>query len=418
MHAHSPAVKSPAASGKADLSHLLAVHPYPSAPAVVHGTRATFAGISSQNAGSVPQMRAYVFGEHGWLEEEASQSRREDVEPMHEEPGWRVPASSASMSTPPSEAPLVSAVLRDDLAGLSALLKRLSAAALINAEDATGSSALDHAVDRKNFEAVKLLVRHGAKFDDVQLLDPQLLFDLITAGDMEFAREVAAYRQRVKALYHRPDDHLTMKDTLFLAITAGDVVLVSLIADAQLFALRDQGGANALHYAVISPNPLMLTSLLARLPADAHQKRQLLNLGRADGRTPLMQAIRSNRSTAVAVLLRAGASPDVVDVNIRHGDALVGAPSEESLVVGLALCDVHLCGAVPLGGLGTPEGDRLSLSLSRFTGLLVPAGRDRAAAGRGASQGRGRPMTCMCRWCTSCPPSVPLLTTIRNPPSG
>lgn len=329
MHAHSSAVQAPAASGKADLLHMLAAQPYPAAPAVMPGARATVACVSSQNTGPGPLMKTYVFGEYGWLEEQASQAWRKDAEPMHEEPGWRAPASSASVSTPPSEVPLVSAILRDDLPGLSALLKRPSPSAPIDAEDATGRSALDYAVDRKNFEAVKLLVRHGAKFDDQQLLDPQLLFRLISAGDIEFAREVATYRQRVKGLYHLPDDHLTMKETLFLAIMAGDVALVSLLADAQLFALRDQGGANALHYAVNSRNPMMLSALLARLPADPHQKRQLLNMGRTDGRTPLMQAIRSNRSTAVVVLLRAGASPDVTD---GKGDSALHKAAREGLL--------------------------------------------------------------------------------------
>ena len=329
MHTHSSPVQSAAASGKADLLSMLVVHPYLAAPALVPGTQTSVAGVASQNTGPAPLMKTYRFGEYGWLEEQASQPRRKDVEPMHEEPGWRAPPSSASVPATPPEMPLVGAILRDDLAGLAAWLKRPSAAALIDAEDATGSSALDYAVERKNFEAVKLLVRHGARFDDEQLLDPQLLFSLISAGDNEFAREVAAYRQRIKPLYELPDDHLTMKETLFLAIMAGDVALVSLLADAQLFALRDQGGANALHYGVISPNPIMLSSLLARLPADAHQKRLLLNMGRIDGRTPLMQATRSNRSTAVAVLLRAGASPDVAD---GKGDSALHKAAREGLL--------------------------------------------------------------------------------------
>src|SRR6218665_3010786 len=34
------------------------------------------------------------------------------------------------------------------------------------------------------------------------------------------------------------------------------------------------------------------------------------------------------------------------------------------------------------------------------------------------SQGRGPPIPCRCRWWISCPPSPPVLTTMRKPPTG
>ena len=251
------------------------------------------------------------------------------AEPLHSQPAWNVPGTASATYVPPPDLRLINAVLRDDLPGLVMLLNQDAVAVPLDVEDVTGRSALDHALERKNFQAAQLLVRHGAKCADDDLLQPQLLVDLIMAGEMSFARDVAASRRRLTANHHLPDDHRQLQEAVFKSIAAGDVDLVALLADPRLFELHDSLGANALHYGVISPNPQMLPSLLTRLPLDEQQKRQLLNRGRIDGRTPLIQATLSNRPTAVAVMLRAGASPDMVD---RKGDSALHKAAREGLL--------------------------------------------------------------------------------------
>lgn len=313
--------------GAADLLSMLS-HPYPAAPPLGPGHPQGHPGSTTNTAnGPAPFMKTFVLNDQGWLGEENPSPQRE---PVHREPEWRLPEAPAATVAASAARRLTDAVLRGDLQGLSALLNEPATIAQINAEDGAGKSALDHALDRKDFRAARLLVRHGARFIDDHLLQPKLLVNLINANELEFAKEVANYRQRVKANYHLPHDHQMMQSALFMSIIAGDAELaVLLVPGGQIFELRDPLGGGVLHYGAISANPLMLPSLLARMPADLQPRRAILNAARNDGRTPLIQAVLSNRPTALAALLRAGAGVDLSD---RKGDTALHKAAREGML--------------------------------------------------------------------------------------
>ena len=289
---------------------------YPHYGSVIHPPPALPAASATQpphQKSSPPAMKAFTVNSIGRWSEQPAASSSLSAEVVQREPVWRG-QPPAEIVAQPQMTP-IDAVLGNQAAQLVRLLNDPVIVATIDAEDDSGRSALDHALERRNFPLARLLVRQGAKVADDMALDAGLLSDMIAAGEMHLALEVAKLRRHLigNGDNDMPQAMQRWQAPLFKAIVAGNVDLVRQLADPQTLALRDRLGGNALHFAAHSPDPLMLASLLARLPNEARHRAQILDAVRTDGRTPLVQAVIAGRPTAVTALLRAGAYVDAVD---------------------------------------------------------------------------------------------------------
>ncbi len=279
--------------------------PFFAQPGIQRVEASSWSCLSPPVAGEAPVMQTLAL-EREWPIQHFPPATFGPVLPAHGEPALTVRTSPER---------LIAAVRRADFPVIAEHLADPAVRAAIDTEDDSGRSALDHALENKAFRLARVLVQHGARIADEELLDQQLLVDLINADELAFARDVARARQRLMASQNAPppDNELALQPALTMAILIGDVELVSLLLSPLSFTLRDNMGNTLLHFGVAAANPRMLPSLLAHLPADQLQRQSMLDAKRVDGRTPLLQAVVSNRPTAAGVLLRAGATIDAVD---------------------------------------------------------------------------------------------------------
>ena len=274
----------------------------------------------------LPVMKAFMVNDIGRWNEQVPAEAAKTSEPDHRESGLRTYTGAAER---PPASRLIDAVVHDRADQVTRWLNGGATRGDIDAEDDTGRSALDHALEQRKFPVARLLVRHGARVADDMAFDAVLLNDLIVAGEMPLARELANLRLKLLQTAGNafPDEVQRWQVPLFQAIRSGDLELLRLLVTPAMLAVRDRMGGNALHFATNSPNEQLLAILLSLLPTDAAQRQRILDAPRVDGYTPLIQAVIANRPTAVAVLLRAGAAVDAVDVNgdsALHKAARVG----------------------------------------------------------------------------------------------
>lgn len=210
-----------------------------------------------------PAMKAFTVNTIGRWSELPAAASFTSVETVQREPDWRSQPAVEVAARP--WLTLIDAVLGNQAVQLARLLNDPAIVAHIDAEDETGRSALDHALERRNFPLARQLVRLGAKIADDITLDAGLLIDLIAAGEMHLALEVTKLRLTLTRNSHNdsPKEVQRWQVPLFMAIRAGNLGLVRQLADPQTLKLRDRVGGNALHFAASSPAPLVLASLLA-----------------------------------------------------------------------------------------------------------------------------------------------------------
>lgn len=261
---------------------------------------------------SPPLIKAFTVDSIGRWSEQPAATSSSSTEVVQGEPVWRRRPADEVAAQP--QLMLIDAVLGNQAGQLAQLLNDPEIVTHIDTEDETGSSALDHALERRNFPFARLLLGQGAKVADDMALDAALLSDLIAAGEMHLALEVTKLRRNLtENARESPQEFQRWQVPLFKAICAGHVGLVRQLADPQALQFRDRLGGNVLHFATHSPESLVLASLLARLPDEPLHRARILEAVRTDGRTPLIEGVIASRPTAVAALLRAGAQVDAVD---------------------------------------------------------------------------------------------------------
>ena len=228
-----------------------------------------------------------------------------------------LPILAALLSATPASAAdnaLVAAAKKDDLAAVRRLLQQ---GAAVNVSEADGSTALHWAVESDNLEMTRLLLKAGADVKRANRYGMTPLHLAAVNGNVVVMRDLLDAGANPNAVLPEGET------VLMTAARTGSAEAVTLLLDrgADVNPQDRWYGESALMWAAAQNHGETVRVLIARgAPVDSRSTLQEISNRRAGQNilslgnwTPLMYAARENALDAGRVLVKAGAGLDLVD---------------------------------------------------------------------------------------------------------
>jgi ankyrin repeat protein len=191
----------------------------------------------------------------------------------------------------------------------------LDSGADINAADSTGKTILIDAIQSGNTEEVRLLMSRGASPVIQEMYGRTAYHEAVDRGDIGIIT-------LIRGAGGNPLARDTNGETpLSLAFDKGEDIISAVLGSNT--NLLDSDGNTPVHIAIASGAGDSIVSLLIA-------RGYNLNRRNSEGVTPLMLAVKRNRTAAAQILLRNGADPYISD---NSGECVISLAVKENLSI-------------------------------------------------------------------------------------